>query len=80
MLTLPGTLSEKPNFKFVINLKTHFSGGQKRKKLRQLGSLITSRHAVTLSSNFQKLMRVRYTSGLRTFQVVKTFFPKSVGS
>ena len=33
MWTLPGLLSEKLNFKFVINLKHDFSGGQKRKKL-----------------------------------------------
>ena len=32
MSTLSGTLSEKSNFKFVINLKIDFSGGQKRKK------------------------------------------------
>ena len=33
MGTLPGPLSEKVNFKFVINSKTDFSGGQKCKKL-----------------------------------------------
>ena len=33
MGTLPGPLSEKLNFKFVINSKTDFSGGQKHKKL-----------------------------------------------
>ena len=33
MSTLPGALSEKLNFKFVINSKTKFSGGQKHKKL-----------------------------------------------
>ena len=33
MWTLPGPLSEKLNFKFVINSKTDSSGGQKRKKL-----------------------------------------------
>ena len=31
--TLPGALSEKLNFKFVINSKTDFWGGQNRKKL-----------------------------------------------
>ena len=54
MSTLPGALSEKLNFKFVINSKTKFSGGQKHKKLHltlnfifssQLGSLIIRRHA-----------------------------------
>ena len=45
--------------------------------LGQLGSLITSRHAFRLSWNFQKLMQVRYTSDLRTFQVVKIFFSRS---
>ena len=54
MCTLPCTLSEKANFKFVINPKMDFSGGQKCKKLDfdskfhflggHLGSLITSRH------------------------------------
>ena len=58
MWTLPGPLSEKLNFKFVINSKTEvqnvknciftlnftFSG--------QLVSLITSRHAFRSSSNF----------------------------
>ena len=33
MWTLPGPLSEKLNFKFVINSKTDFSGSQKHKKL-----------------------------------------------
>ena len=33
MGTLPCPLSEKVNFKFFINSKTYFSGGQKRKKL-----------------------------------------------
>ena len=33
MWTLPGQLSEILNFKFVINSKTDFSGGQKREKL-----------------------------------------------
>ena len=33
MGTLPGLLSEKLNFKFVINSKTDCSGGQKLKKL-----------------------------------------------
>ena len=33
MRTLPGSLLEKLNFKFVINSKTDFSGCQKRKKL-----------------------------------------------
>ena len=33
MGTIPGPLSEKPNFKFVINSQTDFSGRQKRKKL-----------------------------------------------
>ena len=33
MWTLPGPLSEKLNFKFVINSKTDFWGGQNRKKL-----------------------------------------------
>ena len=32
MWALPGPLSEKLNFKFVINSKKDFSGGQKRKK------------------------------------------------
>ena len=54
MGTLPGPLSEKLNFKFVINSKTDFSGWQKYKKLNfdvkfhifwSIGSLITSRHA-----------------------------------
>ena len=70
---LPGPLSEKLNFKFVINLKTDFSGVEKVKNWiltlnftfsRQLGSLITSRHTVRSSWNFQKLMQVRYTSDL----------------
>ena len=82
---LPGPLSEKLNFKFVINLKTDFSGVEKVKNWiltlnftfsRQLGSLITSRHTVRSSWNFQKLMQVRYTSDLKTFQVVKIFFPR----
>ena len=30
MRTLPGPLSEKLNFNFVINSKVDFSGGQKR--------------------------------------------------
>ena len=33
MRTLPGSLLEKLNFKFVINSKTDFSGGQKHEKL-----------------------------------------------
>ena len=33
MWSLPGPLSEKLNFKFVINSKTDFLGGQKRNKL-----------------------------------------------
>ena len=33
MWTLPGPLSEKLNFKFVINSKADFSGDQKHKKL-----------------------------------------------
>ena len=33
MWTLPGPLSEKLNFKLVINSKTDFSGGQKCRKL-----------------------------------------------
>ena len=33
MWALPGPLSEKLNFKFVINSKTDLPGGQKRKKL-----------------------------------------------
>ena len=33
MWTLPGPLSEKLNFKFVINSKTDFWGDQKPKKL-----------------------------------------------
>ena len=33
MGTLPGPLSEKLNFIFVINSKANFSGGQKCKKL-----------------------------------------------
>ena len=33
MWTLPGQLSEILNFKFVINSKTGFSGGQKHEKL-----------------------------------------------
>ena len=33
MWILPGPLSEKLNFEFVINSKTDFSGGQKRKNL-----------------------------------------------
>ena len=33
MRTLPGPLLEKLNFKFVINSKTGFSGGQKHEKL-----------------------------------------------
>ena len=37
--------------------------------LSQLWSLITSRHAFRWSWNFQKLMQVRYTLDLRTFQV-----------
>ena len=34
MWTLSGLLSEKLSFKFVINSKTDFSGGEKRKKLQ----------------------------------------------
>ena len=48
-----------------MTLNFRFSG--------KLGSLITSRHAFRSSWNFQKLMQVRYTSNLRTFQVVKNF-------
>ena len=33
MCTFQGTISEKLNFKFVINPKIDFSGGQKCKKL-----------------------------------------------
>ena len=33
MRTLSGQFSEKLNFKFVINSKTNFSGGQKCKKM-----------------------------------------------
>ena len=33
MWTLPGPLSEKLNFKFLVNLKMDFSGSQKREKL-----------------------------------------------
>ena len=82
---LPGPLSEKLNFKFIINLKTDFSGVKKVKNWiltlnftfsGQLGSLITARHTVRLSWNFQKLMQVRYTSDLRIYQVVKIFFPR----
>ena len=49
MWTLPGPLSEKLNFKFAINSKMDFSGGQKQKKciftlnftfLGELGSLV----------------------------------------
>ena len=50
----------------ITTLNFRFSG--------KLGSLITSRHAFRSSWNFQKLMQVRYTSDLRTFQVVKIFF------
>ena len=39
--------------------------------------VITSRHAFRSSQNFQKLMQARYTSDLRTFQVVNLFFPRS---
>ena len=46
------------------------------KFLGQLGWLITSRHTFRSSWNFQKLMKVRYTFDLRTFQVVKIFFPR----
>ena len=83
MRTLLGPLSEKLNLKFV---KTNFSGSQKRKNgiltlnfkiLGQLGSLITSRHGFRwFGWNIQKLMQVRYTSDVRTFQVVKVFFPR----
>ena len=53
----------------ILTLNFTFSG--------QLGSLITSRHAVRWSWNLQKLMQVSYTSDLRTFHVVKIFFPRS---
>ena len=43
----------------------------------QLGSPITSRHALKSSWNFPKLMQVRYTSDLRTFQFVNIFIPRS---
>ena len=33
MQTFPGSLSEKLSFKFVINSKTDFLGGQKHNKL-----------------------------------------------
>ena len=89
MWTLPGPLSEKLNFKFVINSKMDFSGGHKHKKLHfdtefyifgcLLGSLITSKHAFRWSWNFQKLMQDRYTSDLRTFEVAK-IFPSLEGS
>ena len=46
----------------------------------QLRSLITSRHVFRSSWSFQKLMQVRYTSGLRKFLVLKIFFPRSDGS
>ena len=58
MWKLPGPLSEKLNFKFVINSKTDFSGGVKNIKnciltlnftvSGQLGSLITSRYEVKM--------------------------------
>ena len=89
MWTLRGPLSEKLNFKFLINSKTDSSGGQKHKKMHfdtkfhilgQPGSLITSRHAFRSSWNFQKLIQVRYTSDLRAFQVAEIFFPRSTGS
>ena len=38
---------------------------------------VTSRNAFRSSLTFQKLMQVRYTSDLRTFQVVEMFFPRS---
>ena len=47
----------------ILTLNFTFSG--------QLGSLITSKHAFRSSWNFQKLMKVRYTLDLRTFQVVE---------
>ena len=89
MWPLPGPLSEKPNFKFVIYSKTDFSGGQKRKNCiltlnfifsGQLGSIITLRHAFRSSWNFQKLIQVTCTSDLSTFQIVNIFFPRSGGS
>ena len=54
----------------ILTLNLTFSG--------QLGSLITSRHAFRSSQNFQKLMQVRYTSDLVTFQVVETFQDQGV--
>ena len=90
MWTLPGPLSEKLNFKFVINSKMDFSGGQKRKKLHFYTEFHIFRSTwesnnfktgfFRSSLNFQNLMQVRYTSDLRTFQVVKVFFPRSGGS
>ena len=62
MGTLPGLLSGKLNFKFVINSKTDFSGVQKRKKMH-------------IDSKFD-IFRLTYASDVRTFQVVKIFFPK----
>ena len=89
MRTLLDPLSKKLNLKFAVNSKTDFSGCQKRKKciltpiftiLGQLGSLITSRHGFRWSLDIQKLMQVRYNSDVRTFQVVKVFFPRSGSS
>ena len=58
-----------------------FSGGQKLKNcILTLNFTFSGRHAFRSSLNFQKLMQVRYTSDLRTFQVVKIFFPRSGGS
>ena len=60
MWTLPGPLPEKLNFRFVINSKTDFSLGPKTKNCiltlnftlsGQLGSLITSRHALDHHEN-----------------------------
>ena len=62
MGTLPGLLSGKLNFKFVINSKTDFSGVQKRKKMH-------------IDSKFD-IFRLTYASDVRTFQVVKILFPK----
>ena len=53
MRTLPGSLLEKLNFKFVINSKTDFSGCQKRKKLHSDTKFLTFGSTLE-SNNFKK--------------------------
>ena len=74
MWALPGPLSEKLNFKLVINSKTDFSGGGQKCIKLHFNTKFHFKTSFRSSWNFQKLLQVRYTSDLRTFEVAKFYF------